>query len=92
MEPLFRLQQQNRFAIHLDLMQPAMRQISRGPDILLCHQDLEAWSGFPFRLVEAISSSFCSSMDSAIDFEAPFRLLFFVSPRFADRATPAAFC
>src|SRR3546814_9744442 len=31
-------------------------------------------------------------MDSYMDFEAPFSSLFFVSPRLADSAAPAAFC
>src|SRR3546814_16957946 len=31
-------------------------------------------------------------MDSYMDFEAPFSSIFFVSPRLADSAAPAAFC
>jgi hypothetical protein len=50
------------------------------------------YSGFSFRLVEAISSSSSSVIESNIDFEAPFSSLTFVSPRFAASAAPAAFC
>ena len=49
-------------------------------------------SAFPLRLVEAIFSSSFSLIDEAIDFDAPFSLLFEVSPLFAERAAPAAFC
>src|SRR3546814_16997544 len=53
---------------------------------------LDACSCFPLRFVDAILSNSCSSMDSYMDFEAPFSSLFFVSPRLADSAAPAAFC
>jgi hypothetical protein len=43
------------------------------------------------RFVEAIFSSSFSLID-IIDFDAPWSLLFGVSPRFADKAAPAAFC
>ena len=49
-------------------------------------------SGFPLRLVDAIFSSSFSLIDEAIDFDAPLSLLLGVSPRFAERAAPAAFC
>src|SRR3546814_18874612 len=49
-------------------------------------------SGFPLRLVDAMSLSSFSLIDSSIDFDAPLSLLFGVSPRLADRAAPAAFC
>jgi hypothetical protein len=41
------------------------------------------------RLIDAKSFNCFSVIDSAICFEAPFRLLFFCSPRFAARAAPA---
>jgi hypothetical protein len=44
------------------------------------------------RFVEAIFSSSFSLIEEAIDFDAPFSLLLGVSPRFADKAAPAAFC
>jgi hypothetical protein len=50
-----------------------------------------ACSGFPLRFVDAIFSSSFSLID-IIDFDAPFSSLFGVSPRFADKAAPAAFC
>src|SRR5438067_13261343 len=53
---------------------------------------LLACSGLPLRLVEAIFSSSFSLIDETIDLDAPLSLLFGVSPRFADRAAPAAFC
>ncbi|AMJ48375.1 hypothetical protein APX01_12790 [Cereibacter sphaeroides] len=46
----------------------------------------------PFRSVAAISFNSFSDMESSMLREAPFRSLFFVSPRLADRAAPAAFC
>jgi hypothetical protein len=49
-------------------------------------------SGLSFRLVAAISSSCCSFIDSYIDLEAPLSVLTFFSPRFAERAAPAAIC
>lgn len=49
-------------------------------------------SGLPFRLVDAIFSSSVSLIDEAIDFDAPLSLDFGISPRFADKAAPAAFC
>jgi len=55
-------------------------------------QDFEACSGLPLRFVEAMSWSSCSLIDSTIDFDAPFSSLFFFSPRFADKAAPAAIC
>src|SRR5947209_15592900 len=54
------------------------------------HPDL--CSALPLRLVEAIFFSSFSLIEDAIDFDAPFSLLFGVSPRLADRAAPAAFC
>jgi hypothetical protein len=54
--------------------------------------DFDLCSGLPLRLVEAIFSSSFSLIDEAIDFDAPFSLLFGVSPRLADNAAPAAFC
>src|SRR3546814_13385521 len=57
----------------------------------MCYS-LVSCSCFPLRLVEAILSNSFSSMDSYMDFEAPFSSLFFVSPRLADSAAPAAFC
>jgi hypothetical protein len=51
-----------------------------------------AFSGLPFRLVEANSSSWASLMDSYIPRDAPLSAPFLVSPRLADRAAPAAFC
>jgi hypothetical protein len=44
------------------------------------------------RLVFAKSLSCFSDMDSAISFDAPFRLDFGVSPRLAANAAPAAIC
>ncbi|CAC49713.1 HYPOTHETICAL PROTEIN SM_b21485 (plasmid) [Sinorhizobium meliloti 1021] len=52
----------------------------------------ETCSFFPLRLVEAISSSSFSVMDSSMPLEAPLSSLFFFSPRLAARAAPAAFC
>jgi hypothetical protein len=49
-------------------------------------------SGFPLRLVDAISSSCFSDMDSSMPREAPLSLDFGVLPRFAESAAPAAFC
>src|SRR3546814_9518212 len=48
-------------------------------------QDLEACSGLPLRFEEAIRSSSTSLIESTIDFDAPFRSRFFVSPRLAER-------
>ncbi len=45
-----------------------------------------------FRLVFANSRSCFSDMDLAICLEAPFKLDFFRSPRFAAKAAPAAIC
>ena len=45
-----------------------------------------------FRLVFAKSFSCFSDIDSAIFFDAPFRLDFLISPRRAARAAPAAIC
>jgi hypothetical protein len=45
-----------------------------------------------FRLVFATSRSCFSDMDLAICLEAPFKLDFFRSPRFAAKAAPAAIC
>jgi len=57
------------------------------------HPDqLDACSGLPLRLVEAIFSSSFSLMDSSMLRDAPFSLLLGVSPRLADSAAPAAFC
>ena len=53
---------------------------------------LDACSGFPLRLVEAISSSSFSLIDSYMLFEAPLSELTFCLPRFAASAAPAAFC
>src|SRR5690606_27834156 len=50
------------------------------------------FSGRPLRLVSANSSSCFSLIDSYISFDAPFNSDFFVSPRLADSAAPAAFC
>ncbi|OBZ95225.1 hypothetical protein ADU59_11555 [Pararhizobium polonicum] len=49
-------------------------------------------SGSVLRLVSARSFSSFSDMDFSMLLEAPLRSDFFVSPRFADRAAPAAFC
>src|ERR1700736_4046748 len=54
--------------------------------------DQRFFDGSFLRLVEAKSSNCFSDIDSAICFEAPFRLLIFCSPRFAERAAPAAIC
>ena len=49
-------------------------------------------SGKFFLFVDARSSSSFSLIESAIFFDAPLSSDFFVSPRFADRAAPAACC
>jgi hypothetical protein len=53
---------------------------------------IDSCCGLPLRLVEAISSSCRSFIDLYIDFEAPLSSLTFFSPRFAERAAPAAIC
>lgn len=53
---------------------------------------LDACSGLPLRLVEAISSSSFSLIDSYMLFEAPLSELMSCLPRFAASAAPAAFC
>jgi hypothetical protein len=45
-----------------------------------------------FRLVEASSSSCFALIDDAMLLDAPLRDFFGVSPRFADKAAPAALC
>jgi hypothetical protein len=64
--------------------------ISVGPP-----RDSEAYFfrfGSFLRFVLAMSRSCFSDIDFAICFEAPFRLDFFRSPRFAANAAPAAIC
>ena len=62
------------------------------PYLALFEIALDACSGFPLRLVEAISSSSFSLIDSYMLYEAPLSELTFCLPRFAARAAPAAFC
>src|SRR5690606_25003634 len=61
--------------------------------LVRAHQSfLSACSGFPLRLVEAISSSSFLLMDSYMEREAPLSSFTGVSPRLAESAAPAAFC
>lgn len=57
----------------------------------VCHQS-DFFSGRPLRFVDASSSSSFSVMDFSMLFEAPCKLDFLTSPRFAASAAPAAFC
>src|SRR5690606_19820369 len=68
------------------------REIGDPARIVKSDQSFDLCSGFPLRLVEAISSSCFSLIDSYMPFEAPVAWPFLVSPRWADKAAPAAFC
>lgn len=54
--------------------------------------ELDTCSGLPLRLVEAISSSSFSLIESYMLLDAPLSALTFCLPRFAASAAPAAFC
>ena len=81
-----------------DVGEAVRRARRRGPGrgsggyLDLFEVELDTCSGLPLRLVEAISSSSFSLIESYMLLDAPLSALTFCLPRFAASAAPAAFC